>query len=213
MKGSVLNLLYGAGAFAPFRWASRGQALILTYHRFSEREGEVSISARAFEEQTRYLTAHYTLVPLSRLAEGLGKREAPQRLAAITIDDGYRDAYEIAFPILRKHRAPATVFVVTEFVEGTAWLWTDKPRYLMALAAPQVFEVPIGGRKLTLKLTDEDSRATAAHAVNERLAFGLGLRLPGRPLTEYGAINWRQAREMSDAGMEIGSHTSTHPIL
>jgi len=228
MKGSVLNLLYGAGAFAPFRWASRGEALILTYHRFSEREGEVPISARAFAEQTQYLMAHYTLVPLSRLAECLGKSEAPQRLAAITIDDGYRDAYEIAFPILRKHRAPATVFVATEFVEGTAWLWTDKPRYLTAFAPPQAFEVKIGDRELSLKLTDEDSRATAAHAVNaalkplpeeardaviERLAFDLGVGLPTRPPAEYGAINWRQAREMADAGMEIGSHTLTHPIL
>src|SRR5262249_40156770 len=142
--------------------------------------------------------------------------------------DGSRRAYEIAFAISRKHRAPATVFVVTEFVEGTAWLWTDKPRYLMALAAPQVFEVQVGGRKLILKLTDEDSRATAALAVNaalkslpeeardaviESLALGLGVPLPRRPPAEYGAINWRQAREMSDAGMEIGSHTLTHPIL
>src|SRR5215468_2145419 len=228
VKGSVLKLLYGAGAFAPFRWASRRQALILTYHRFSEREGEAPISARAFAEQTRYLKAHYTLVPLSRLAEGLRMREVPPRLAAITIDDGYRDAYEIAFPILSKHGVPATVFVVTEFVEGTTWLWTDKPRYMMALAAPQAFKVKIGGRRLTLKLTGRDSRATAAGAVNaalkplpeeardaaiERLAFDLGVRLPMRPPEEYCAINWRQAREMADAGMEIGSHTLTHQIL
>src|SRR5262249_41703949 len=204
MKGSVLNLLYGAGAFAPFRGASRGQALILTYHRFSEREGEVSISARAFEEQTRYLTAHYTLVPLSRLAECLGKREAPQRLAAITIDDGYRDAYEIAFPILRKHRAPATVFVVTEFVEGTAWLWTDKPRYLTTLAAPQAIEIEVGERTLKLELSGGASRAVAATLINaalkplpeedrnasiERLASDLGVKLPERPPAEYSAIN------------------------
>src|SRR5215468_7976145 len=131
MKGAILNLLQGAGAFAPFRWAHRHQALIVTYHRFSEREGGARISARAFAEQTRYLAAHYTLVPLSRLADFLRKPEVPPRLAAITIDDGYRDAYEIAFPILRKHCAPATVFIVTEFVEGTAWLWTDKARYLV----------------------------------------------------------------------------------
>src|SRR5215470_13398730 len=228
VKGSVLKLLYGAGAFAPFRWASGGQALILTYHRFSEREGGAPISARAFAEQVKYLAAHYTLVPLSRLAECLHKREAPPRPAAITIDDGYRDAYEIAFPILRKHCAPATVFVVTEFVEGTTWLWTDKARYLTEAALPQAFEFKVGGGKLTLKLTGENSRETAAHAINarlkllpeeardaaiERLAFSLGVRLPMRPPAEYGAIDWRQAREMADAGIEIGSHTLTHPIL
>jgi peptidoglycan/xylan/chitin deacetylase (PgdA/CDA1 family) len=228
MKESVLNLLRITGAFAPFRWAHRGQALILTYHRFSEREGGAPISARAFTEQVEYLSAHYTLVPLSQLADCVRKREIPPNLAAITIDDGYRDAYEIAYPILRKHCAPATVFVVTEFVEGTTWLWTDKTRYLMELAAPRALEIEIGGGKLRLELNGDASRELAARAVNaalkplseeargatiERLALDLRVKPPERPPAEYGAINWRQAREMADAGVEIGSHTLTHPIL
>jgi len=224
----MLNLLQGAGAFAPFRWAHRRQALIITYHRLSEREGEARISARAFAEQARYLAAHYTLVPLSHLADCLRRRPIPPRLAAITIDDGYRDAYEIAFPILRKHRAPATVFVVTEFVDGAAWLWTDKPRYLTTLAAPQAIEIEVGERTLKLELSGGASRAVAACLINaalkplpeedrnasiERLASDLGVKLPERPPAEYSAINWGQAREMFDAGVEIGSHTLTHPIL
>src|SRR5215813_6354867 len=228
MKESVLNLLRITGAFAPFRWAHRGQALIITYHRFSEREGGAEISARAFAEQVKYLAAHYTLVPLSQLADCLRKREIPPSLAAITIDDGYRDAYEIAFPILRKHCAPATVFVVTEFVEGTTWLWTDKARYLTLLAAPQEIEIGVEGHKLSLELNGAASRAVAARAVNaalkplseeardaliERLAFELRVKLTERPPLMYGAINWRQAREMADAGVEIGSHTLTHPLL
>jgi peptidoglycan/xylan/chitin deacetylase (PgdA/CDA1 family) len=228
MKESVLNLLRITGAFAPFRWAHRGQALICSYHRFSEREGGAPISARAFAEQVKYLAAHYSLVPLSRLANFMRKREIPPNLAAITIDDGYRDAYEIAFPILRKYGAPATVFVVTEFVEGTTWLWTDKPRYLIELAAPRAFEIEIGEKKLRLELNGDASRVMAAHAVNaalkplseeardatiERLAFDLRAKPPERPPAEYGAITWRQAREMADAGVEIGSHTLTHPIL
>jgi peptidoglycan/xylan/chitin deacetylase (PgdA/CDA1 family) len=228
MKESVLNLLRITGAFTPFRWAHRHQALIVTYHRLSECEGGAAISAKAFAEQVKYLAAHYTLVPLSRLAACLRKREVPPRLAAITIDDGYRDAYEIAFPILRKQCAPATIFVVAEFVEGTTWLWTDKARYLAAAAAARAFEIGIGGRDLRLELNGAASRAVAAGLINaalkplseeardgliERLAFELGVKLPGRPPAEYGAVNWRQAREMADAGVEIGSHTLTHPIL
>jgi len=228
MKESVLNLLRITGAFAPFRWAHRGRALIITYHRFSEREGGARISARAFAEQAQYLATHYTLVPLSQLADCLRRREIPPGLAAITIDDGYRDAYEIAFPILRRHCASATVFVVTEFVNGTTWLWTDKPRYLTALAAPQAFEIGIGDHKLRLELNGGASRAVAAGLINaalkplseeardaliERLAFKLRVKLPERPPAEYCAINWGQAREMADAGVEIGSHTLTHPLL
>jgi peptidoglycan/xylan/chitin deacetylase (PgdA/CDA1 family) len=228
MKRRILNLLEGAGAFAPFRWAHRRKALIITYHRFSEREGGARISARAFAEQTKYLAAHYTLVPLSYMADCWRRSDIPQRLAAITIDDGYRDAYEIAFPILRKYRAPATVFVVAKFVDGATWLWTDKTRYLTAQAAPQALKIGIGERSLRLELNDDASRARAAELINAalkplseearnaligRLASDLRESLPDRPPAQYSAINWGQAREMADARVEIGSHTLTHPIL
>ncbi len=228
LKGTVLNLLRMTGAFAPFRWAHRGHTLILNYHRFSEGENGTSISARAFAEQVEYLSAHYTLASLSEFAGYLGKQEIPPGLAVITIDDGYRDAYEIAFPILRKHNAPATLFAVAEFVEGTTWLWTDKSRHLMAAASPQVFEISIEDHKLRLELNGGASRAVAAGLINaalkqmseeareaaiERLASDLGVKAPERPPAEYRAITWRQAREMADAGVEIGSHTLSHPIL
>ncbi len=218
-----------SGAYDLMRFISRHRALILTYHRFSERADGVSISARAFAEQVEYLAAHYTIVPLSRLAGALRSGlEVPPRMAAITIDDGYRDAYEIAFPILRKHSATATVFVVTEFVEGNSWLWTDKPRYITALADRRRIEVTIEGHRLSLALNGEATRQAAADRINatlktipeeareaalERLSHYLGVKMPERPPAEYSAISWRQAREMDDAGLEIGSHTLTHPIL
>jgi peptidoglycan/xylan/chitin deacetylase (PgdA/CDA1 family) len=232
MMRTALNLLQIAGAFTPFRWAHRRQALILNYHRIGAGAGGTGISARAFAEQVEYLGAHYTITPLPRLAESLlDGRDIPSRLAAITIDDGYRDAYEIAYPILRKHRAPATLFVVTEFVEGNRWLWTDKARYLTALAGARMFEFAVEGgtfSRLRLELSDETTRQAAAGRINatlktlsetareatlDRLATELGVPLPERPPEVYGAINWRQAREMSDGGVEIGSHTLTHPIL
>src|SRR4030095_1325094 len=105
MKESVLNLLRITGAFAPFRWAHRGRALIITYHRFSERERGARMSRRAFAEQVKYLAAHYTLAPLSQLADCLRRREIPPGLAAMTSDCGYRDADELAFPTPRRQCA------------------------------------------------------------------------------------------------------------
>jgi hypothetical protein len=100
MKGALINMMRVAGAFAPFRIANRGKALILTYHRFSHTGDPESTSARAFDRQLEYLTSHYRLISLSRLVEYLTTGERlPPRIAVIAIDDGYRDAYEIAFPI------------------------------------------------------------------------------------------------------------------
>src|SRR5947207_1608092 len=94
MKRTVLNLMVAAGAFAPFRMANRSKALILMYHRFSRSDDGVSTSARAFGEQLQYLKAHYQFVSLSQIAEYIGSGiNFPPGLAAITIDDGFLDAY------------------------------------------------------------------------------------------------------------------------
>src|SRR5262249_30207856 len=155
IKQASLNLLRVSGAFDLMRLAHRRHALILTYHRFSPGGGVASgwaphkTPAKVFAEQLEYLTRRYHVVPPSPLAESIGRREqAPARLAAITIDDGYRDAYEIAYPLLRRFGAPATLFVPADFIDRRAWIWTDKTRFLTRRAVSQRLAIKIGGQEL-----------------------------------------------------------------
>ena len=218
-----------SSAFAPFRLASRGKSLILMYHRFSETGEGISTPAHRFAEQLDYLTQHYRIVPLSEVAGYLQSgKPMPSGLAVITIDDGYRDAYEIAFPILRERKVPATLFVVTDFVDRNCWLWTDKLRYLTARAESRVFEATISGRVLRVELTGRFARLRAAEQINgllkrmpdgakdetiERLALVFGVELPALPPPELCALTPEELREMDASGVEIGSHTVTHQIL
>jgi peptidoglycan/xylan/chitin deacetylase (PgdA/CDA1 family) len=237
IKRASLNLLRVSGAFDLMRLARRRHALILTYHRFSSvGDGANGWPSRAdktpanvFAEQLEYLTRRYNVVPLSRLAESIGRRGRPAaRLAAITIDDGYRDAYEIAYPLLQRFGAPATLFIPPDFIDRRAWIWTDKARFLTRRAASQRLSIKIGGRETSLNLDGPSSRRDAADRVNatlkrlpeeikeeaiERLARALGVALPQTPPDEFGPIAWAEAREMQANGIEIGSHTLTHPIL
>ena len=152
----------------------------------------------------------------------------PKRLAAIAIDDGYSDAYEIAFPILRAYDAPATLFVVTDFVDRASWLWTDKLRFLATRTTAEFVKAQVGITKIEVRLDGRLSRLDAAKRINEllkklpddskeeaisKISGSLGVDLPELPPDEYGAITWSQAREMDAAGVEIGSHTVSHPIL
>jgi peptidoglycan/xylan/chitin deacetylase (PgdA/CDA1 family) len=228
MKQVMLKLMKATGVFAPFRFANRNRALIITYHRFGA-DDATRISAREFREQLDYLTSHYEIVPLSFIANRIaGKQSLPAGLAAITIDDGYRDVYEIAFPVLRQYDAPATLFAVTDFVDQKTWMWTDKLRYLTSRAQKESFEATIGNHALRFLLNGCASRIAAAERVNEALksipegdknraidgiAESLGVALPDAPPLDLSPISWEQAREMDRAGMEIGSHTLTHPIL
>jgi peptidoglycan/xylan/chitin deacetylase (PgdA/CDA1 family) len=218
-----------SGAFDLMRLTLRRRALILTYHRFSGGEEEGKTSARQFAEQLEYLGAHYQVVSLARMVELMNRPEPlPPGLAAITIDDGYGDAYHIAYPLLRRHGFPASLFVVTEFTDGTGWIWTDKARYLTQEAAPQGLTAKIEGSELGLELNCSASRRDASVALNsilkrlpdemkeeaiERLARDLEVMLPDQPPEEFRPVTWEQAREMDANGIEIGSHTMTHPIL
>ncbi len=229
MKTRVLKFLQATGAFAPFRFAHRGKALVLMYHRFSLGEGGPGLPVGVFREQLDYLATHYQVVPLSYLAMLLNSgRAVPPRTAVITIDDAYRDAYTVAFPVLRARHLPATVFVVSGFTDRTSWIWTDKLRYLMTAAAPDMLEQAIGSMPAEVGSAGRRSRAGLAATVNAEMkrledhakdeaiaamAQRLGVTLPEAPPEAYAPIDWDQAREMDEAGVEIGSHTATHPLL
>src|SRR5262245_20051981 len=222
-----------SGAFDLMRMINRRRALILTYHRFSDPSAENGLdgrtTAQAFSEQLEYLKRNYRIVRLSDLVESLSQNNPlPRSLAAVTIDDGYRDSYEIAFPLLRRHGVPATVYVVTEFVEGRTWLWTDKMRFIANHAPAQELSTMIEGKRLFLSLAGRQSRHFAAERINlalkeiddevkneviNNIAELLGVELPNIPPAEYAAISPQQALEMDRNGVEIGSHTLTHPIL
>ncbi len=231
IKQSLLNLMRVSGAFDLMRFISRRRALILTYHRFSaDGDGDDGKTpARQFAEQLEFLTAHYDVVPLSQMVERITTRAPlPARLAAITIDDGYSDAYEVAFPLLRRYGVSASLFVVTEFADRRAWIWTDKARFLTRQAAPQRLAMRIGEIEARLELNGATSRRDASERVNsiikrlpdeskeealERLYHSLGVAMPQTPPEEFSSVTWDQAREMYANGVEIGSHTVTHPIL
>jgi peptidoglycan/xylan/chitin deacetylase (PgdA/CDA1 family) len=229
LKQSALNLLARAGAFAPFRAANRGRVLILTYHRFSRGADPLATPAADFDAHLHYLKEHYTLVPLSRVAAHYaGREKLPERAACVTIDDGFRDAYELAFPLLQRHGAPATLFVITDFLDGRAWMWTDKMRHVALSTKAERLSTEVGGRSFDLRLAGRDSRLSAAGRLNselkrlaprareeaiEAVAAAHGVQLSAAPPAEFGPVTWEQAREMDAAGLEIGSHTVSHPIL
>ena len=91
---------------------------ILCYHRFGANRSAMTITAQAFEAQMDYLADNgYRVISLAQLATFLeGKQPLPKKTVAITIDDGYRATYQIAYPILKKYNFPATVYLYTDFV-------------------------------------------------------------------------------------------------
>jgi peptidoglycan/xylan/chitin deacetylase (PgdA/CDA1 family) len=109
-------------------WTAFQTIPILCYHRFGSRSSQLTVAPAAFEAQMEYLARNgYHVVPLSRLTGFLdGKEALPRKTVVLTIDDGYRSTYEVAYPILKKYGFPATVFLYSDFVGATdALTWSQ----------------------------------------------------------------------------------------
>ncbi|MET0065442.1 MAG: polysaccharide deacetylase family protein [Candidatus Thiodiazotropha sp.] len=91
---------------------------ILCYHRFGERGGKLEVSAEQFRQQMEYLKSNgYRVIPLQDLLGFLnGDNPIPKRSVVLTIDDGHRSIYKIAFPILQEYAFPATIFLYSDYM-------------------------------------------------------------------------------------------------
>ena len=97
---------------------------VLCYHQFSSgstTRHQLEVSATEFDKQMAYLVNNnYQVLPLRKMQEILsGKTSIPPKAVILTIDDGYRSVYDIAFPILKKYGLTATLFVYTDFIGGS----------------------------------------------------------------------------------------------
>lgn len=187
------------------------------------------MSAEDFEHHLRYLKRHYKVVSLSSaVSQFQSDGKVPSHTAVITIDDGYRDAYEVAFPLLHKYQMPAAIFVVTDFLDHNIWLWTDKLRFVLIRTQKQHFEYQLGETFIKRELTDRRSRLDAAAVINsylksignnekdkaiDELSRFFDVPIPEQPTTEFEPLKWDELRKLERGGIEIGSHTRTHPIL
>ncbi len=229
MKKACLNLLYKAGSFSPFHRFNQNRILILTYHRFSDTDTQFTVSRSQFAAHLSYLTKYRTIFSFDEISERLENgKKLPENAAIITIDDGYRDAYEIAFPLLKKFDAPATVFVITDFVDGKIWVWTDKMRFIAAQMKAEKSTIEIGNERIELENRTTDKIFLSGSKANsvlkkfpdaekdieiERIARQLKVELPDLPPKTNAPLSWEQAREMNASAVNIESHTVTHPIL
>jgi len=107
-----------------FSWlAPKYTVPILMYHNIGGEPGSFFVTPENFAKQMEYIKQHgYEVISLDELVTGIrNKNFIPKNKVVITFDDGYRDNFEYAYPVLKKYGFTATVFVITDFVgTGTA---------------------------------------------------------------------------------------------
>ncbi len=104
--------------------------VILTYHSISWGDSHLKVSPSLFTEQMEWLKANVRVVPLGEIVAALaGRTPLPERAVVLTFDDGFRDFYTAAAPVLRRLRLPATVFLPTGYC-GKSNCWPSQPAWV-----------------------------------------------------------------------------------
>lgn len=192
---------------------------ILEYHNVTDArtEPEGTISKERFRRHLRYLARHYEILSLPEAVD----RPLTTDVLAITFDDGYRENFEVAWPLLRESGLPASFFVTTGFVDGNG-LWFDFARRALETARAQALALPSSARARLTELLPNwlaDSLETPIRELKympgdrrQRVLDcleSLDLSLP--PAAQ--PVEWSQLRLMASEGADIGGHTHSHPIL
>jgi peptidoglycan/xylan/chitin deacetylase (PgdA/CDA1 family) len=206
---------------------ARTRFQILLYHRVNDDRHPFfgGLPTAAFGAQMSALAKWFRVLPLAEIVERAAKDDLPPRALAITFDDGYRDNYENAFPVLRRLRLPATIFLTTDFIGTERTLWHDRlagavTRTTLRSAACSGLALDftsrigrrdafraLAGRLRSLPNDEKLRELTAIETLLEPTGRGSGDALPRIML------DWDEVRAMSREGIAFGAHTATHAIL
>lgn len=214
------------------RVRARPVLLVLVYHRVMRLADSkydpnvIEATPDQFDEQMAMLRKRHAVACPEEMCELIA---SPSKIRhtriGITFDDGYRDNYTTAFPILKSHGHRAMFFLPTHYVgerhltwwDQVAWAIRRTDRSEITLRYPRTATFKINHRdpaitigkvlRLLTKSTGVD-RKRFMTAVEEACGVALPTQAEDRQF-----MSWEEAQEMERAGMMIGSHTHSHEIL
>ena len=200
------------------------------YHRVGNRETSpydpnvFSCDAENFERQIKLIQENFEIVGLNDLQNILlDSPHLKKPYAIITFDDGYLDNYDVAYPILKSFDVKAVFFVPINYISQRLVPWWDEIAWMVRNTTLTTFKVDddkelklaendvIGNiKRVLLAFKEIDYRSIEASLAYMRKASNCYMRPDDEPQL---FMSWEQVREMSDNGMDIGSHTFSHRIL
>jgi peptidoglycan/xylan/chitin deacetylase (PgdA/CDA1 family) len=230
----MLRRLMGAGLATSLGWAASaafrsGHVVVLMYHRINEDAPESvlfpGLSVSQFRRQMQWVSKCCTPIWPEEILDAAKRPSKMKPPVVITFDDGYRDYYDRAYPILRELKIPAAVFLTTDFVDNAGLIWTEALYLAVKTTNRTRVEVPWRTGEIVSIANADEKRAfivlAKAHlkgvpdADRKQWLSALFDRLDV-PQHESGLqrqmLNWHEVRASME-GTRYGGHSHSHPIL
>jgi peptidoglycan/xylan/chitin deacetylase (PgdA/CDA1 family) len=215
----------------------KGKVTLLMYHRvltgkdldnYYVQPG-MYVRDDVFEEQMSFLEKRFRVLSLSELLDMWkdGSWDNSQKYCVVTFDDGWLDNYTNAYPSLRKHKIPATIFLPTNFIGTNEWFWPDKLGVILINSIregnldkanalqdkwPCLRNNKITSVKDRINSIIEHVKSLPDEEIPiliDEMAEALHQQLPDERIL----LNWEEVAEMSENNISFGSHSSSHSIL
>ncbi len=177
--------------------------------------------ARRFSEVLSWVARWFQVMPLDEAISRLRISTLPARAAAITFDDGYADNVTHALPVLKHHGMAATFFIATSFLDGGR-MWNDSVIEAVRVFRGKVLDLRDAGLGVYC-LESDAQRRMAIDALlaqikylgqhERQVAVAQVVSAVGASLPDDLMMRSEQVLALRNAGMQIGAHTSSHPIL
>ncbi len=206
----------------------KGKKLILVYHRINDTTydfNRITVKPLCFEEHLRYLKENFEILSVCDILKYDGTRNA----VAVTFDDGYKDFYDIALPLLKKYDFPATVFISTQNIGEIKEFWMTELLRLLYFSKEyeEELELNIFGQDIRLPVSNINQR-TEAYAFLRNVFMRSGrkrkedildsirrqLKTDAHGRKEYLPLHEEEIRYLAQEKLvDIGAHTVSHPSL
>ena len=240
---TLLALLHRVGLFGPLNWvanryvrAERAPFLrrrrvrnvqILVYHRVTREPDSYlpPMPLSTFERQMEILSRRFRVIGLDEAIDAIESGSVPDNAVVVTFDDGYRDNFDVAWPVLAALSMPATVYLTTGVIGTDAMLWHDRVFHLFHETAATRL-AGFGSDGETLPLTGDENKERSLYGTLPyfrslppeereeaigRLAKRLGVE-DAAPRTRL-MLSWDEVKQMHRGGVSFGAHTVSHTIL
>jgi peptidoglycan/xylan/chitin deacetylase (PgdA/CDA1 family) len=174
----------------------------------------------------KHFVRNYKILPLDDIVWRIKNQRSLRRCLAITFDDGFRNNYENAYPILKMFDIPATIFLTTGYIDNQTPPWFIRFRYLFMKTKKAFYQFPTENDVLFLPMHTTQQKRLASDRImhylqtcpnRQRLIlmekFADDLEVDDfRSLNDM-MLSWPQITAMSEDGISFGAHTVNHPIL
>jgi peptidoglycan/xylan/chitin deacetylase (PgdA/CDA1 family) len=230
----MLKRLIGSGLATSVGWAATapirsGCAVVLMYHRINDDAPEnvffPGLSVSKFRSQMQWLRKCCTPIWPEEALDAARYSSRMRPPVIVTFDDGYRDYYDRAYPILQDLKIPAAVFLPTDNIDNGCLLWTEALYRAVMVSAQTQIETPWdSSNKISLATRNEKllfvdaAKARLKGAPNDERKRWLAdiLDRLGTSSPEIGMdrqmLTWQEVRNSMD-GTRYGGHSHSHPIL